>query len=135
MLQWARVTDFLLRLSHRPGELARLATQLREADVEILGMWGPVIGRASVGFHCIPERADQFRSFARDADMLVTEANAFLIKDKANGGSFVARLDSIAGAGINIEIIQSLTIDGSLAAVIWVDETDESRLMEVLSRT
>jgi hypothetical protein len=134
MIQWARVTDFLLRLSHRPGELARLATQLREADVEILGMWGPVIGRASVGFHCIPERADQFRAFARDADMLVSESNAYMIKDDADGGSFVARLDSIAGAGINIEIIQSLTIGGALTAVIWVHEHDEPRLMEVLSR-
>ena len=53
MIEWTRVTDFVLRLSHRPGELARLLTQMREADVEIVGMWGPVIGRASVGFHFI----------------------------------------------------------------------------------
>lgn len=135
MLQWSRVTDFVLRLSHRPGELARLSRQLRQADVEMIGMWGPVIGRASVGFHCIPESADQFRSFVRDAEMPVTEATAFLINDNSQSGSFVSRLDSIASAGINIESIQSLTIGGSLSAVIWVNESDEKRLIEILDKS
>ena len=135
MLEWSRVTDFVLRLSHRPGELARLCTQLRQADVEMIGMWGPVIGRASVGFHCIPERSDQFRAFARDAEMPFTETSAFLINDNSQSGSFVSRLDSIASAGINIESIQSLTIGGSLTAVIWVNESDEKRLIEILDKS
>ena len=135
MIEWTRVTDFVLRLSHRPGELARLLTQMREADVEIVGMWGPVIGRASVGFHFIAQSADQFRSFASDAEIPITEIIAFLINDTNTGGSFSARLDSIAGAGINIETIQSLTIDGSLSAVIWVNESEENRLIEVLSKS
>ena len=135
MLEWSRVSDFVLRLSHRPGELARLCTQLRQADVEMIGMWGPVIGRASVGFHCIPESADQFRSFARDAEMPVTETTAFLINDNSESGSFVSRLDSIASAGINIETILSLTIGGSLTAVIWVNDNDETRLIEILSKS
>ncbi len=97
-------------------------------------MWGPIIGRASVGFHCIPESPDQFRSFVRDAEMPATEFGAFLINDKSNGGSFVSRLDSIAGAGINIEAIQSLTIDGSLSAVIWVNGADEDRLIQILNK-
>ena len=135
MIEWSRVTDFVLRLSHRPGELARLCTQLRQADVEMIGMWGPVIGRASVGFHCIPESSDQFRAFARDAEMPFTETSAFLINDNSQSGSFVSRLDSIASVGINIESIQSLTIGGSLSAVIWVNEIDETRLIEVLNKT
>lgn len=135
MIEWTRVTDFVLRLSHRPGELARLLTQMREADVEIVGMWGPVIGRASVGFHFIAQSPDQFRSFASDAEIPITEISAFLVNDKSTSGSFAARLDSIAGAGINIETIQSLTIDGSLSAVIWVNESEENRLIEVLSKS
>ncbi len=135
MIEWSKVTDFVLRLSHRPGELARLSRQLSHADVEMIGMWGPVIGRASVGFHCIPESPDQFRSFARDAEMPVTESTAFLINDNSQSGSFVSRLDSIASAGINIESIQSLTIGGLLAAMIWVNEADESRLIEILGKS
>ncbi len=101
----------------------------------MIGMWGPVIGRASVGFHCIPESSGQFRAFARDAEMPFTETSAFLINDNSQSGSFVSRLDSIASVGINIESIQSLTIGGSLSAVIWVNEIDESRLIEVLNKT
>ncbi len=67
--------------------------------------------------------------------MPVTEAPAFLINDNSQSGSFVSRLDSIASAGINIESIQSLTIGGSLTAVIWVNESDEKRLIEILDKS
>jgi hypothetical protein len=129
--------DLLLReieIGEGFGEMAQTGP-MREADVEIVGMWGPVIGRASVGFHFIAQSADQFRSFASDAEIPITEIIAFLINDTNTGGSFSARLDSIAGAGINIETIQSLTIDGSLSAVIWVNESEENRLIEVLSKS
>jgi hypothetical protein len=67
--------------------------------------------------------------------MPVTETTAFLINDNSESGSFVSRLDSIASAGINIETILSLTIGGSLTAMIWVNDSDEARLIEILSKS
>ena len=132
-MHWKRVTDFVIRLPHRPGALATLAARLREADVAVLGMWGPVQGRHTMGFHCIPERSDQFRSFCRDAELDAFECPAFLLSDQEKTGGLVSALDSIALAGINIEVIQSITINSALAAIIWVDEADEPRLHQVLS--
>lgn len=132
-MHWKRVTDFVIRLPHRPGALASLAARLREADVSVVGMWGPVQGRHTMGFHCIPERADQFRSFCRDAELDAFECTAFLMSDHDKAGGLVSALDSIALAGINIEVIQSITLNNALAAIIWVDEADEPRLQQVLS--
>lgn len=132
-MHWKRVTDFVIRLPHRPGALASLAARLREADVSVVGMWGPVQGRHTMGFHCIPERGDQFRSFCRDAELDAFECTAFLMSDHDKAGGLVSALDSIALAGINIEVIQSIILNNALAAIIWVDEADEPRLQQVLS--
>ncbi len=133
-MQWKHVTDFVIRLPHRPGALASLAARMREADIAVLGMWGPVQGRHTTGFHCIPERADQFRAFSRDAELDSFEQSAFLIHDATNVGGLVGTLDAIARAGINIEVIQSITVNEALAAIVWVDHSDEPRLQEVLSK-
>lgn len=132
-MHWKRVSDFVIRLPHRPGALAGLAARLREADVPVLGMWGPVQGRHTMGFHCIPESAEQFRNFCRDCELDAFEQPAFLIGDPAKGGGLVGALDAIAHAGINIEGIQSIAVDGSLAAILWVDHADEPRLHQVLA--
>jgi prephenate dehydratase len=133
-MHWKKVTDFVIRLPHRPGALASLASRLREADIEMIGMWGPVQGRHTMGFHCIPERAEQFRNFTRDSELDAFEQTAFLVDVPAKAGGLVMVLDAIAQAGINIETIQSITDDRSLAAILWVDEADEPHLQQVLSR-
>ena len=132
-MRWQKVSDFVIRLPHRPGALANLAARLREADIEMLGMWGPVQGRHTSGFHCIPASADQFRSFSRDSDMDAFEQIAFLISDPAHAGGLIAALDAIAQAGINIEVIQSIVVDGAISAIVWVNEADEHALVQVLS--
>ena len=58
----------------------------------VLGMWGPVHGRHTMGFHCIPESAEQFRNFCRDSEMDAFEQPAFLLSDPAKGGGLVAAL-------------------------------------------
>jgi hypothetical protein len=132
-MRWQKVSDFVIRLPDRPGALAGLAARLREADIEMLGMWGPVHGRHTAGFHCIPASAEQFRSFSRDSDMNAFEQSAFLLADPAHGGGLIAALDAIAQAGINIEVIQSIVVDGAVSAMVWVDEADEPALATVLS--
>lgn len=132
-MRWQKVTDFVIRLPNRPGSLAGLAARLREADIEMLGMWGPVQGRHTAGFHCIPASADQFRSFSRGSDMDAFEQSAFLLNDPARAGGLISALDAIAQAGINIEVIQSIVVDGNVSAIVWVDEADEPALQKVLS--
>jgi prephenate dehydratase len=74
------------------------------------------------------------RNFTRDSELDAFEQTAFLVDVPAKAGGLVMVLDAIAQAGINIETIQSITDDRSLAAILWVDEADEPHLQQVLSR-
>lgn len=64
MAHWQQLTEFIVRLPHRAGELARLAAQLRAANVELISCFGPTEGKSADGFHIVPEDPEQFREFA-----------------------------------------------------------------------
>lgn len=133
-MAWQRVTEFIVRLPHRAGELARLTAQLREADVGLLACWGPTVGRSADGVHCIPENAGQFRNFAQSAELTVWEEPCFWLSERFKGGNLVASLDLIASAGINIELIQAMAYQGQFACFIWVASEDEAKLEAILSK-
>lgn len=134
MAHWQRVTEFVVRLPHKAGELARLVAQLREADVGMLAFWGPTVGRRADGVHCIPENAGQFRNFATSAELAVWEEPCFWLTERFKGGNLVASLDLIAGAGINIELIQAMAYQGQFGCFIWVATEDESKLEAILAK-
>ena len=134
MATWKRLTEFVVRMPHRAGELARLTAQLREADVAMLGFWGPTPGRSADGVHCVPERAEQFRNFSRSADLTVWEEPCFWITEQFKGGNLVATLDLIAGAGINIDLIQAMALQGQFGCFVWVADEDTERLEQLLMK-
>src|SRR5882672_8092858 len=107
-MAWKRMTEFIVRLPHRAGELARFTHELREADVGMLAFWGPTAGKAADGVHCIPENGGQFRNFAASAELAIWEEPCFWLTAQFKGGNLVASLDLIASAGINIELIQAM---------------------------
>ena len=76
----------------------------------------------------------QFRNFTRDSELDAFEQTAFLVDVPGKAGGLVTVLDAIAQEGINIELIQSVSDERSLAAILWVDEADEPHLQRVLSR-
>ena len=82
------------------------------------------------GALCRADTPWAFTAFRSELDAY--EGAAFLVHDPAKMGGLVTALDAIAHAGINIDVIQSITLDGALAAILWVDEADEPRLHQVL---
>jgi len=133
-MAWQRVTEFVVRLPHRAGELARLTAQLREADVGMLAFWGPTVGRSADGVHCIPENAGQFRNFAQSAELAVWEEPCFWLTERFKCGNLVASLDLIASAEINIELIHAMSYQGQFGCFIWVAAEHEAKLEEILSK-
>jgi prephenate dehydratase len=133
MAQWTMMSDFAITLPDRPGELARLASRLREADVNLLGLWGYGSGAAEARFYCVPESAEQFRNFAESAELAVEEGTTFFLQGTDSGGALVARLDAIAHAGINLRAIEAIRVGGAFGAFLWADSADWPRLAEVLT--
>ncbi len=69
MAKCAMMSDFLISLPDRPGELARLAKILREAEVNLVGLWGYGRGEGKARLYCVPQNAEEFRRFAESAGL------------------------------------------------------------------
>jgi len=130
-MEWRMMPDFSIELPDRPGELARLASRFREADVSLLGIWG-YGGAGRARFFCVPERADQFRNFVDSTDLEVCEGTTFFISGVDHGGALVERLDQIAGAGINLQAIEAVRLGDQFGCFLWAHADDWGRIAEVL---
>ena len=133
MSHWQQLTEFVVRLPHRAGELARLTAQLRATKVEVLSYYGPTEGRSADGFHIIPADAEQFREFAAKIGLGTWEESCFHITGKYRGGDLVGTLDAISQEGINIQFVNAFESGGQMGILIWVDDADVDRLTKLLS--
>lgn len=140
--------DFSIDLPDRPGELARLAARFREADVNLIGLWGYSSARlpsnlgAAEGakgggegharFYCVPESAEQFRGFIESTELMVAEGTTFYLEGEDHGGALVERLDRIAAAGINLRAIEAMRAGDRFGCFIWAAPGDWGKLAEVL---
>lgn len=133
MAHWKQLTEFVVRLPHRAGELARLAAQLNAAQIEIISFFGPTEGRSADGFHIVPADANQFRDFAAKIGLGTWEEAVFYLSAEYSGGDLVGTLEAIARAGINIEFIEALLVDNRFGVLIWVDDGCVDKLVHILS--
>ncbi|MCA9286634.1 MAG: hypothetical protein KDA22_15530 [Phycisphaerales bacterium] len=134
MADWKMMSDFSIALPDRPGELARLAARMREADVNLLGLWGYGSSSQTARFYCVPESADQFRNFAESAGLEVQEGTTFFLTGRDRGGALVERLDRIALQGINLHAIEAIRVGDQFGCFIWADAADWPRLAEALDQ-
>ena len=133
MSKWAMMSDYAITLPDRPGELARLAAKLRAADVNLVGLWGyGGGGDEAASFYCVPESAEQFRHFARSAELDATEGTTMYITGTDNIGSLVRTLEQIATAGVNLHAIQSVAFNGEFGCFVWADPEDWPKLKKLL---
>jgi hypothetical protein len=132
MARWKRLADFWINLPDRPGELARLAARLREADVNLLGLWGYGAENGRARFYCVPESAEQFRNFARSAELPIREGVTFYLTAADRGGMLVQTLENIARANVNLLAIQAVAIQGEFGCFLWADERDWPTLESIL---
>ena len=133
-MKWAQLSDFSLTLPDRPGELARLAAKMRAADVNLVGLWGYGGDGDVARFYCVPESADQFRSFAVSAELDAEEGTTFFLSGADEVGALVKTLERIAEMNINLRAIQAVGSGGDVGCFIWAAPADWERLIEQLRR-
>ncbi len=131
--KWAMMSDFSISVPDRPGELARLAGRMREADVSLVGLWGYGAGQGKARFYCVPDSAETFRRFAASAGLEVEEGRTFYLTGADHPGALVAWLEKIAAAGINLHAIEAVRVEGEFGGFVWADPEDWDALGQLLT--
>ncbi len=129
-------SDFTFALPDRPGELAALAGRLRAADVNLLSIRAtPEAPGDRAIVDCVAESADQFREFARSADLAVTEQPVIYVEGVDEPGALRHILEQVAGAGVNVAAIEAVSFAGRYGAVLRVDPADWPTALSVIRGT
>ena len=129
-----RLVDyFYIEAPQRPGEAARVLSQLREAGVNLLAFSGfPAGRRAQMDF--VPEDAAAFRAAAKKAGWKLTgPKKVFLIAGEDRVGAMGDVAAKLASAKINITAMQAITAgSGRFSALLWVQARDLKRATQTL---
>lgn len=131
--QWTSMTFFALTLPNRPGELAHFTAQLRDAGVNLIGLWCDEPGVEETRISCVPQSPELFRQFFAGANLPMEEGTTFYMTGPDEQGALVPTLQRIADAGINIESIETIAAGGRFGCFIWCDQSQIGRLSTVLN--
>lgn len=132
MAEWRMMSDFSIDIPDAPGILATMSTELREAGIGLVGLWGygPAQGLARI--YCVPDDPDRFRAYAEDRAIPVTEGTTFYISGADADGVLADRLNRLAAVGVSVRAIEAIRVDGRFGAFIWADAADWPRLANAL---
>lgn len=131
-METKRVKYFSISVQDRPGELARVARRLKEANVDLAGLWGFGVGQGKAQIFAVPKNPDQFRQTAMKADWVIKEGTCFQVVAEDRVGVLVETLDRVSGEGINLHAVDAIAVGGRCGCYVWPEEKDVERLGKVL---
>ncbi len=123
--------DFTVALSHRPGELARVAKALSRFGVNLKSVAGMTIdGHAYI--RILPDEVDSARSALESAGIRFEEHEALTALLENRAGELATLADKLAEANVNILAIYLTGMAGNLVevAVVPDDVKKAKRVLE-----
>jgi hypothetical protein len=133
MVQVEKTTDFQLSVPDQPGELARLAANLKRAQVNLRALWGFGIGQGNAEIICVPEDAVAFRKFADQEGLRYREREVTYLTGDDRLGVLVETFERIARANVNVHAVDVVAAGGKFASYLWVDDKERPALERALS--
>ncbi|MCH7603557.1 MAG: hypothetical protein IIB54_12390 [Planctomycetes bacterium] len=130
--QWTKRSYFSFSLPNKSGELARFAAQLRQVNIDMLGLWGYEEEQNQHRISCVPVEPDSFREFMNAGGVEMEEGTTFHLIGDNHAGALVETLDLIASEGINISTIECIATGGQFGCFIWTPEKDWDALGSLL---
>jgi hypothetical protein len=134
MSETIRLVDyFYIGAPQRPGEAARVLSQLQAAGLNLLAFSGfPAGRRAQMDF--VPEDPAAFRAAAKKARWkLIGPKKVFLVEGDDRVGAMAEVATKLATAKINITATQAVTAGaGRFGALLWVQPRDVKRAAQAL---
>jgi hypothetical protein len=130
---WKTMRFFALSLPNRPGELACFAAQLRDAGINLLGLWAfeTTLGAEEARVACVPDSPAAFRRYFQDAGIEMEEGTTFYITEMDTPGVLLPWLQKIAENGINLESVECVACGGQFGCFVWVEPERVKDLVRV----
>lgn len=122
--------DFAIQVTHRPGELARIANELGRKGVNIKSIAGINIGNQGL-LRVIPDDVDNARSALQEARIPFQENEVITVLLENQAGELAGVAGKLADAAVNVQAIYLTGIDGDLVEVAIVAD-DPKKAKKVL---
>ena len=132
-MQITRMRSYSVTAEDRPGELARILRIFRERRVRLRAIWGFGIGEGRTWVVVVPEDSRLLREISHRAGFDVVEGICFYVQGDSRTESVTDLLSQIAQAGVNVQAVDAIDVDGSFGSYIWADSVDVDRLGAVLN--
>jgi hypothetical protein len=123
--------DFAIQLTHRPGELARVANVLGRHRVNLRAVAGLAIG-THVTIRIVPDDVEAARSALESANVRFEESEIVQVLLENRAGELAAVSSRLGDGGVNLRAIYLTGIAGNLVelAIVPDDVKKAKRLLE-----
>jgi hypothetical protein len=105
--------DFTIPLTHRPGELGRVANALAKKNVNIKSVAGMTLG-TQAAVRIIADDVDAARTALKEANIRFEESELATILLENHAGELANMADKLANAGLNLHAVYVIGLDGDL---------------------
>jgi hypothetical protein len=123
--------DFAIHLSHKPGELSRVANALSREGVNIKSVAAMTIGNQGI-VRLIADNVEAARR-ALDANHIrFEESEVVTVLRENRAGELADVTDRLSNAGLNLDAIYIVGLDGDLIelAVVTSDSKKAKKVLE-----
>lgn len=119
--------DFLIQLTHRPGELARVTNALSLAGVNIKSIAAMTIGGQAM-LRLIPDDVAAARNAFRESNIRFEEHELVAVLLENRAGELTGVAAQLTEAGLNLEAVYLVGVSGDLIELaIAVDDVKKAK--------
>ncbi len=123
--------DFAVQVTHRPGELARVANALSKQGVNLKSLSGLNIGGQGM-IHFIPDDVEAARSALQSSNIRFEEHEIVTVLLENRAGELAGLAGKLADQGVNLQAIYVTGLEGDLVelAIIADDPKKAKKVLE-----
>ena len=123
--------DFSIPLTHRPGELGRVASALAKKGINLKSVTAMSLGNQAA-VRIIADDVDAARTALKDANITFEESELATVLLENQAGELANVADKLNNAGLNLQAVYVIGLDGNLVelAIACSDVKKAKKVLE-----
>jgi hypothetical protein len=119
--------DFTIHLTHRPGELARVANALARTGVNLKAVTGLTVGTQAV-LRLVADDVEAAREALQEGNIPFEENEVVPVLLENRAGELGDLAAKLSNAGVNLQAIYVIGLDGDLVEfAVGVDDVKKAK--------